>query len=408
MATTVIGILALDGGQWLIEQVSPRRVAGAKSADRRELLRLVRDDVVMTASVSRSTGGMSEITTRSDHQKGAEAEVEGFRKDLGPFVVAAETTRMAMVFTDATEPDNPIIFANDSFLSLTGYRREEVLGKSFNFLLAHSADAEALARIKTEFEGASNGGAELLYRRKDGSEFWSVVFISPVRDEDGDIVQYFASMVDLTRQKENEVQLRMLIDELNHRVKNTLSTVQSIVRQTLRTSSDPATIRDSIESRLFAFSRSHDLLTREKWESAGLYDIVHDAVEPFVAAGGRTDRIAITGENIRFPPKAALALGIAFNELATNAVKYGALANAAGSILIEWTIETTPAGSRLLLKWQEKDGPMVTPPAHKGFGSRVIERGLAHELAGNAHLDYRPDGLVCTMSIPVPGAARDG
>lgn len=351
---------------------------------------------------------MSEITAKSDQQKGAEAEVEGFRKDLGPFVVAAETTRMAMVFTDATEPDNPIIFANDSFLSLTGYRREEVLGKSFNFLLAHSADAEALARIKAEFEGSPNGGAEVLHRRKDGSEFWSAVFISPVRDESGDIVQYFASLVDLSRQKENEVQLRMLIDELNHRVKNTLSTVQSIVRQTLRTSSDPRTIRDSIESRLFALSRSHDLLTRERWESAGLHDIVHDAVEPYVVLDGRTDRIVIRGENIRFPPKAALALGIAFNELATNAVKYGALANAAGFILVEWITEAAPAGQRLVLKWQEKDGPRVTPPAHKGFGSRVIERGLAHELAASVHLDYRPDGLVCTMSIPVPGAPRDG
>jgi two-component sensor histidine kinase len=103
-----------------------------------------------------------------------------------------------------------------------------------------------------------------------------------------------------------------------------------------------------------------------------------------------------------------LALSIAFNELATNAVKYGALSNAAGSILIEWMIETTPAGRRLLLSWKEKDGPPVTPPAHKGFGSRVIERGLAHELEGTTHLDYRPNGLVCTMDIPLPRGARDG
>jgi PAS domain-containing protein len=98
---------------------------------------------------------MSEITKKSDEQKDAEADVESFKDDLGPFVVAAETTRMAMVFTDATEPDNPIIFANDSFLSLTGYSREEVLGKSFNFLMAHGADAEALTRIEAEFEGSS-------------------------------------------------------------------------------------------------------------------------------------------------------------------------------------------------------------------------------------------------------------
>jgi PAS domain S-box-containing protein len=264
---------------------------------------------------------MSEMTKKSDQQKGAEAVVEGFRKDLGPFVVAAETTRMAMVFTDATTPDNPIIFANDSFLSLTGYGREEVLGKSFNFLMAHGADTEALTKIRAEFEGSSSSGAEVLYRRKDGGEFWTGLFISPVRDGGGDIVQYFASFVDLTEHKEDKAQLKMLIDELNHRVKNTLSTVQSIVWQTLRTTSDPKVIREAIESRLFALSRSHDLLTREKWESAGLLDIVHDALEPFGVSGGRADRIAVTGENMRFPPKSAMALGIAFNELATNAVK---------------------------------------------------------------------------------------
>ena len=235
-----------------------------------------------------------------------------------------------------------------------------------------------------------------------------LLFVSPVRDAGGDIVQYFASLIDLTKHKEDEVRSRMLIDELNHRVKNTLSTVQSIVWQTLRTTTDPKAIRQSIESRLFALSRSHDLLTHEKWESAGLLDIAHDALEPFGVSGGRADRIVITGENIRFPPKAALALSIAFNELATNAVKYGALSNAVGSILIGWTMETAPAGKRLLLSWTEKGGPPVTPPAHKGFGSRVLERGLAHELEGTVHLDYRPDGLVCTMDIPLPKGARDG
>src|ERR1700692_4083014 len=300
---------------------------------------------------------MSEITKKSDQQKVAEAEVGGFRKDLGPFVVAAETTRMAMVFTDATKPDNPIIFANDSFLSLTGYDREEVLGKSFNFLMAHGDDAEVLTRIKAEFEGSSSSGAEVLYRRKDGGEFWTAVFISPVRDEGGDIVQYFASFVDLTKHKEDEARSKMLIDELNHRVKNTLSTVQSIVWQTLRTPSDPKVIRESIESRLFALSRSHDLLTRENWESVGLLDVIHDALEPFVVADGRAERVVITGQNVRFAPKAALALGIAFNELATNAVKYGAFSNEAGSILLAWTIEPTAEGDRLILRWQEQDGP---------------------------------------------------
>lgn len=351
---------------------------------------------------------MSEITKKSEEQKGAEAEVDRFRKNLGPFVVAAETTRMAMVFTDATEPNNPIIFANDSFLALTGYDREEVLGKSFNFLMAHAADAEALARIKNAFEGVSESGAEVLYRRKDGSEFWTAVFISPVHDGHGGIVQYFASFVDLTQYKENEAKSKLLIEELNHRVKNTLATVQSIVWQGMRTASDPKLVREAIESRLFALSRSHDLLTREHWESAGLVDIVHDALEPFGGADGRAERVVIKGENIRFPPASALALGIVFNELATNAVKYGALSNEAGSILIDWTRASTPAGARLILHWQEKDGPRLSTPSRAGFGSRVIERSLADELRGTVNLEFRSDGVVCAMTIPIPGLAPNG
>ena len=203
---------------------------------------------------------------------------------------------------------------------------------------------------KPRSRASSDSGSEIRYRRKDGSEFWAGLFISPVRDESGDIVQHFASFVDLTKHKEEQAQSRMLIDELNHRVKNTLSTVQSIVWQALRTASDPEVIRKSIESRLFALSRSHDLLTRENWESAGLLDLVNEALEPFGVADGRAERFVITGENIRFPPKAALALGIAFHELATNAVKYGAFSNEAGSILIAWTIEPTPEGDRLILQ----------------------------------------------------------
>jgi PAS domain S-box-containing protein len=345
------------------------------------------------------------MTKKSDPQKGAEAEVESFRRNLGPFVVAAETTRMAMVFTDATEPENPIIFANDSFLSLTGYEREEVLGKGFNFFMAQGADAEALARIKDEFEGVTASGTEVLYRRKDGSEFWTAVFISPVRDERGDVVQYFASFVDLTKHKEDEARSKLLIEELNHRVKNTLATVQSIVWQATRTSSDPKLVQKAIETRLFALSRSHDLVTRENWESIGLLDIIHDAMEPFGVADGRAARIVIQGENIRFSPKSALVLSIVFNELATNAVKFGALSNEAGSILIGWTKELTPAGDRVLLHWQEKNGPPVMTPSRIGFGSRVIEHSLAQELKGTVHFDYRPDGLACTMTIPIPRVA---
>jgi two-component sensor histidine kinase len=200
----------------------------------------------------------------------------------------------------------------------------------------------------------------------------------------------------------------MLIDELNHRVKNTLATVQSIVWQCLRNTSDPALIRESIESRLFALSRSHDLLTRENWEGVGLVDLIKTALEPFGVATGMSERFVISGENIRVPPNVALALGIAFHELATNAAKYGAFSNESGSVHIALTTDPILEGERLVLRWQETDGPAVTPPSRKGFGSRVIERGLALELEGAVHLDYRPEGVVCTINFPVPNGAGNG
>jgi len=346
---------------------------------------------------------MPAVVSKSGDQKSAEAEVENFADDLGPFVVAAETTRMAMVFAVACETDNPIIFANDAFLELTGYAREEVLGQIFNFFMAHVDDQAALALVREALEGQSETDVEINYRRKDGTKFWATLFVSPVRDDDGDIIQYFASFVDLTSYKDEQAQSQMLIAELNHRVKNTLATVQAIVSQAAKTNADPQAMRKAVESRLFALSRSHDLLTRENWRSAGLVDVLHDALEPFRGLDDQSGRVEINGENIRFSPKAALALGIAFNELATNATKYGAFSNEYGSIRIDWTVEPSPAGRRLVLVWTEKDGPVVAPPLQKGFGSHVLERGLAHELDGTVQLDYQTAGLVCTMNIPAPG-----
>lgn len=200
----------------------------------------------------------------------------------------------------------------------------------------------------------------------------------------------------------------MLIDELNHRVKNILSTVQSIAFQALRSSDDPAVIRDAIESRLFALSTSHDLLTREKWEGAGLADLIRESMRPFSTMPGRGERIAMVGENITVSPKIALALSIAVNELATNAAKYGALANTVGAVRVGWVEHQDESGPRLILRWEESGGPPVTPPTRSGFGSRVIERGLAHELDARVSLEFPPTGVVCTIDLPLRPVGSHG
>lgn len=333
---------------------------------------------------------MSEDGSTPDDQEAAEGDVEEFRDHLGPFVVAAEKTRMAMLLTNAKKTDNRIVFANDAFLALTGFARQEVVGVSFMALMTRGT-GEAMAEIEAAFAGSADSDPEICFQRKNGSDFWASLFISPVCDETGKIEQHFISLVDQSAHREKQAHSEMLIDELNHRVKNTLSTVQSIMHQSLRSNTDPKAIRESIESRIFALSRSHDLLSRQNWEGVALSTLIDTALKPFVVSG-EAGRIAIDGPYIRLSPKATLALGIAFHELATNAVKYGAFSNDVGKIRITWTTETQPAGERLLLTWRETDGPVVVPPARKGFGSQVIERGLAHELEGKVTLAYLPGG----------------
>lgn len=199
---------------------------------------------------------MTNDNNKSGEQKAAEANVDDFSKDLGPFVVAAETTRMAMVFTDAKVAGDPIIFANDSFLKLTGYEREEVLSQSFNFLMAQGANPDTLKTIEDVFRGeSSDRDPEIRYRRKDGTIFWATIFVSPVRDPGGIVVQHFASFMDTTRHKKEEDRLRFLLDELNHRTQNTLATVLAIAKQTLASATDAEMI-GLFEGRVLALSKA--------------------------------------------------------------------------------------------------------------------------------------------------------
>ncbi len=351
---------------------------------------------------------MSKKAPKDQEQKAAEAEVEEFKEDLGPFVIAAENTRMPMVFTDAKVTGNPIIFANDSFLKLTGYERDEVLAQSFNFFLASCDDEKAIQQIEKAFVDETDDTHKIHYARENGREFWADVFINAVRDDKGEVVQHFVSLTDTTRYQLAQQNAAMLIDELNHRVKNTLATVQSIVTQAVRNAPDMQTAQESIETRIAALSRSHDLLGREKWDGACLDDLIREALAPFSVAEGKAERFMISGKDIRLSPKATLALGIAFNELATNAVKYGAFSNEAGTASVKWKLETKADGQWLCLHWRESDGPTVKPPIRKGFGSRVIEQGLAHELNGKVKLDYLPGGIVCTIDVPAAQAVLDG
>lgn len=347
---------------------------------------------------------MSAITLKSHEQQDAESEVESFRKDLGPFVAATERTRLPMVFTDAKHAGNPIIFANDSFLAMTGYDREELLGKTFSFLMARGAGPEAAAQVDAALGGRSECTVEVRCRRKDGETFWAAAYISLVRDAAGEVMQRFASFVDLTEHRREEDRLRYMLDELNHRTQNTLATVQAIAVQTFR----GVVARDVIEAfqaRILALSKTHGLLGRTNWDAVSLRDTIDQALQPFGLNDRWDGRFSVEGDDVTLQPKTALTLAMMFHELATNATAHGALSDGAeGRIDIAWKVEASPQGGLMRLQWEESGGPPVTPPDRKGFGSRLIEGGLSQELDGEVSLDYRTAGVICQVTMPL-GAA---
>jgi PAS domain S-box-containing protein len=345
---------------------------------------------------------MTNEDDKSGEQKAAEANVEEFSKDLGPFVVAAETTRMAMVFTDAKVSGDPIIFANDSFLKLTGYARDEVLSQSFNFLMAQGANPDTLKTIEDVFGGKpAERDPEIRYRRKDGTIFWATIFVTPVRDPAGAVVQHFASFMDTTRHKKEEDRLRFLLDELNHRTQNTLATVLAIAKQTLASAADREMV-GVFEGRVLALSKAQALLGRSSWDRVSLQHVLDRILEPFGLHDPQTGRFSAAGEDVRLQPKAALSLAMVFHELATNAAKHGALSTDAGHISITWQVEPYSDGTGMRLLWKESGGPPVMPPGRQGFGSRLIERGLAQELNGEVRLVYDPAGVSCQIAMPLP------
>jgi two-component sensor histidine kinase len=221
----------------------------------------------------------------------------------------------------------------------------------------------------------------------------------PMKDAQGRVIGIFSEAIDITDHKRALDHQGLLINELNHRVKNTLATVQSIAFQSLKHSQTVEHAHERIETRLIALSRVHDVLTQESWNSAELRTIVHQAISPFESVD--LQRFAISGPAIKLPPQQVLPLSMAIHELLTNALKYGALSVPSGWISISWDIASD--GRTLALRWDENGGPTVQPPSRRGFGTRLIERGLAQELGGAVTIEFDPSGVICAIEIPLSG-----
>ena len=220
---------------------------------------------------------------------------------------------------------------------------------------------------------------------------------APLRDPGGALVGLVGTARDISDRKDGERHRDLLVAELNHRVKNTLAIVQSVAHQTFRPSVDPVAAREQFDNRLQALAAAHDLLTRNGWNAFQLDELLARALEPF-----RIGRFDLSGPGVRLEARMAVALALALHELATNAVKYGALSNETGRVALDWHLVTRGSGPRLRLTWRETGGPPVAKPAGRGFGSRLIERGLGRELGGEVALEFAPTGVVCRIEMPLP------
>jgi PAS domain S-box-containing protein len=204
--------------------------------------------------------------------------------------------------------------------------------------------------------------------------------------------------------KRTEEHQRLLLNELNHRVKNTLAVIQSIASQTFRGDAAEPEARRAFESRLTALAGAHDLLTGRDWEAAPIRKVIERAG---IGCGAGAGRVRIEGEDVELAPRTAVSVAMALHELCTNAVKYGALSNEGGMVTVRWSIAGAGRERRLRLEWIEHGGPPVAPPRRRGFGSRMIERGLAAELGGTVQLEFRAEGVRCVVDAPLPPAGEE-
>ena len=286
---------------------------------------------------------------------------------------------------------------NEAACRIFGYAAEEIVGKSILMIIPGDRQNEETRILDRIRRGERIVGFETVRRHKDGSNVDVSLTVSPVRNAYGQIIGASKIARDIADRKRTEREKELLVDEIKHRVKNTLASVQAMANQTL--GKTPAAERRAFSARLQALAEAHDLLTQRRWTSADLGTSVECAVRPFTKGKGH---VAMEGPAVELPANQALAVAMVLHELATNAAKYGALSTSTGSLDISWQRTDDSSGSTVTLNWRETGGPPVRPPSRRGFGSKLIEQAVKG-IGGSVQLRYDPEGLRCSLRITLSG-----
>lgn len=309
------------------------------------------------------------------------------------------THENAAVGIAEVDREGRFISVNETRCKLTGHTREELIGQHF----AHATGAGSLTTdlelFARQVAGELNAyTTESQFTRKDGSSGWARVTSTALQDASGNFLHAIRVVEDVTERRDADRRQKLLIDELNHRVKNTLATVQSLAWQANRTGASPQEAHERFQERLLSLSRTHNLLNETHWEGASLRTVLETELKPYMTGPAR---IGIDGPDVHLAPKEAVVLGMVFHELTTNAVKHGALSSIAGRIQVDWRIDGWGEGAILTVEWCELDGPMLETQPSPGFGSRLLRQTITRELAGQLDIRFEREGIRCRIAIPI-------
>ena len=329
-----------------------------------------------------------------------EAEVRALReRDARARLILDSATDYAIITLD---PEGGITSWNAGARNIMGYAEAEVLGRPGDIVF--TSEDRASRKFAGELRRAVEAGRatnERWHLRRDGTRFWASGMMMPLLDADGTLQGFLNILRDRTDVQAATERRELLMAEMSQRIKNTFAMVQAVAAQTYRHAGTAAEFQAAFGGRLMALARSNDVLTRADWHDAPLQDVIGSALD----AHGEPGRITVEGPPVLLDATLAVAVSLAFHELATNAVKHGALSVPAGRVDVSWTI--TPArndGSRVDVVWRERGGPAVTPPQRRGFGSHLLERGVPR--GGTIKLDFQPGGLECRICLPLSGATN--
>jgi PAS domain S-box-containing protein len=333
-------------------------------------------------------GAVNMLLDLTDRQRAEEA-----RQHLSAIV---ESSFDAIVSKDL----NTIIKSwNQGAERLFGYTADEAIGQSVTMLIPHNHQDEEPRILERIRRGERVDTYETIRQRKDGSLMPVSLTISPVRNATGQIVGASKIARDITSARESAQRIRMLMREVNHRVKNQYSVILSMIRETNKRSETPKEFESQVRERIMALSRSHDLLVSADWKGASINELLAAQAQPFP----RGEVIEMSGPSLVLGPNAVQYLGIAFHELATNSAKYGVLSGDDGQISVTWTITGSGASRRFHLTWAETDGPHVQTIGQGGFGTVVLKRVAPAAVGGQGNLEYGPHGITWSLEAPLAG-----